>query len=49
MKVIELLDPILEAQKPARSLELNDPELIKAVGHARAYHDQADFVHRQCL
>lgn len=31
MKVIELLDPILEAQKPARALELNDPELIKAV------------------
>ncbi len=30
MKVIELLDPILEAQKPARSLELNDPDLVNA-------------------
>ena len=31
MKVIELLTPILDAQKPARSLELSDPELIKAM------------------
>ena len=31
MKVIELLEPVLEAQKPARSLELTDPDLIKAL------------------
>ncbi len=31
MKVIELLEPILEAQKPARSLELSDPDLVKAL------------------
>lgn len=31
MKVIDLLTPILEAQKPARALELSDPELLKAV------------------
>jgi ribosome-binding ATPase len=31
MKVIELLEPVLEAQKPARSLKLTDPDLIKAL------------------
>jgi len=30
MKIIEMLMPILEEQKPARALELNDPDLIKA-------------------
>lgn len=31
IKVIEMLMPILEDQKPARALELHDPDLIKAV------------------
>jgi len=31
MKVIELLTPVLEDQKPARSLKLTDPDLIDAL------------------
>jgi len=31
VKVIEALTPILEAQQPARALELSDPDLVKAV------------------